>query len=574
MKRLFVFLKPYRLPIAVALFLMLVELSVELIQPILMAKIIDDGILQKDLRTVYLWSGVLVGLSALAFISGIVNSFVSSHVSQSFGYDVRKSLFEKVQSFSFTNLDKIPTSSLVTRMTNDVTALQNTVFMGLRIMLRAPLLVIGGTIMALIVNFRLSFILLVSIPIVIFFLIWIMNKAGKLFKSVQERLDQVNVVMRENLTGMRLIKAFLKKDFEISRFHNASEQLQKKMVASFRLIETTMPILLLVMNLSIIIILWFGSERIAAGNMNVGEVVAIINYATRITASFSMFSWLIMALSRARASSQRINEVFDTEIDLLDSLDVDASAEIKAGKVQFKSVSFRYPGTEAPVLRDISFTAGSGETVVILGATGSGKTSLFQLIPRLYDPYDGEVLIDGRNIKEIQLDKLRKIIGVVPQEAHLFTGTVRENIAWGKANASHDDIVEAAENAQIHDTIMKLPLQYDTMIGQKGVNLSGGQKQRLSIARALVRKPRILLLDDSTSALDLQTEADLLEALKQYSCTTLIITQKISTAKKADLILLIEDGKLIAKGTHEQLVKSNLLYQKIYQSQFGEEAIR
>lgn len=574
MKRLFVFLKPYRLPIAVALFLMLVELSVELIQPILMAKIIDDGILQKDLRTVYLWSGVLVGLSALAFISGIVNSFISSHVSQSFGYDVRKSLFEKVQSFSFTNLDKIPTSSLVTRMTNDVTALQNTVFMGLRIMLRAPLLVIGGTIMALIVNFRLSFILLVSIPIVIFFLVWIMNKAGKLFKSVQERLDQVNVVMRENLTGMRLIKAFLKKDFEIRRFRNASGQLQKKMVASFRLIETTMPILLLVMNLSIIIILWFGSGRIAAGNMNVGEVVAIINYATRITASFSMFSWLIMALSRARASSQRINEVFDTEIDLLDSIDVGASAEIKAGKVQFNSVSFRYPATEAPVLRDISFTAGSGETVVILGATGSGKTSLFQLIPRLYDPYDGEVLIDGRNIKEIQLDKLRKKIGVVPQEAHLFTGTVRENIAWGKANSSHDDIVEAAENAQIHDTIMKLPLQYDTMIGQKGVNLSGGQKQRLSIARALVRKPRILLLDDSTSALDLQTEAHLLEALKKYSCTTLIITQKISTAKKADLILLIEDGKLIAKGTHEQLVKSNLLYQKIYQSQFGEEAIR
>ncbi|RFU69502.1 ABC transporter ATP-binding protein [Bacillus sp. V59.32b] len=573
MKKIFSFLKPYKLPIAVALSLMLVELSVELIQPILMAKIIDDGISQKDLSTVYLWSGVLVGLSVLAFICGIANSFVSSHVSQGFGYDVRKGLFEKVQSFSFTNLDKIPTSSLITRMTNDVSALQNTVFMGLRIMLRAPLLVIGGTIMALLVNFRLSFILLVSIPIIIFFLIWIMNRAGKLFKSVQEKLDHVNGVMRENLTGMRLIKAFLRKEYEINRFENASEQLKKKMVASFRLIETTMPILLLVMNLSIIIILWFGREQIAAGDMNVGELVAIINYATRITASFSMFSWLIMALSRARASSQRINEVFDTEVDLLDSIDVEASAEIRTGKVEFKSVSFRYPTTEVPVLRDISFTAGSGDTVAIMGATGSGKTSLFQLIPRLYDPDDGEVLVDGRNVKQIQLDSLRKQIGVVPQEAHLFTGTVHENISWGKASASDEAIIEAAINAQIHETIMKLPMQYDTMLGQKGVNLSGGQKQRLSIARALVREPRILLLDDSTSALDLKTEARLLHALKKYSCTTLIITQKISTARKADLILLIEDGSLIAKGTHEQMLKGNALYQKIYQSQFGEEAL-
>jgi ATP-binding cassette subfamily B multidrug efflux pump len=346
----------------------------------------------------------------------------------------------------------------------------------------------------------------------------------------------------------------------------------KKTAASLRLIETTMPVLLLVMNMSIIVILWFGGKQIAAGDIKVGEVVAIVNYATRITASFSVFSWLIMVLARARASSQRIHEVLETDNDLHDSRNADALAEIKAGKLEFKSVTFQYPAADRPVLRNISFTVEPGQTVAILGATGSGKTSLFQLVPRLYDPNGGEVLIDGRNVKEMKLEILRKQIGVVPQEAHLFTGSVRDNIAWGKEHASNEEIIRAAVSAQIHDTIMKLPNQYDTMIGQRGVNLSGGQKQRLSIARALVREPKILLLDDSTSALDLQTEAKLLRALKDYTCTTLIITQKINTAKEADLILLLEDGKLIAKGSHEQLLKTDALYQKICHSQNGEEA--
>ncbi|MDQ0219131.1 ABC transporter ATP-binding protein [Peribacillus cavernae] len=572
MKKIFSFLKPYRLPMTVALFLMLFELGVELIQPILMAKIIDEGIIKKDLSTVYLWGGVMVGISILAFVGGIVNSFASSHVSQSFGYDVRKSLFEKVQAFSYANLDQIPTSSLVTRMTTDVTIIQNTVFMGLRVMMRAPLLIIGGTIMALVVNVTLALVLLFSIPVLLFFLVWIMGKAGKRFKAVQERLDQVNIVMRENLMGMRLIKAFLRKDFEINRFQDVNEQLKRKTVSSLRLIETTMPILLLVMNISTIFILWFGNRYIAAGDIKVGEVVAIVNYATRITASFSVFSWLIMVFSRARASSQRINEVFDTEINLLDSENMDTSTGIKAGKVEFRTVSFQYPDTETSVLQNVSFIVEPGETVAILGAAGSGKTSLFQLIPRLYDPNKGEVMIDGQDVKTIKLASLRNQIGVVPQEAHLFTGSVRENIIWGKENAKNDEIIRAAERAQIHDTIMKFPKQYDTVLGQKGVNLSGGQKQRLSIARALVREPRILLLDDSTSALDLHTEAKLLHALKEYTRTTLIITQKISTAIEADSILLMEDGRLIAKGSHAQLLGNNVLYQRIYQSQFGEEA--
>ncbi|GAA0321560.1 ABC transporter ATP-binding protein [Bacillus carboniphilus] len=574
MLRVLSMLKPYKLPMGVAWFFMLVELVVELWHPILMAKIIDDGILQEDLSVVLTWGGIMVGMSLLAFFSGITNSFYAAHVGQSFGYDVRKTLFTKIQSFSFANFNKFPTSSLITRMTNDVTQIQNTVFMSLRIMLRAPLLVLGGTIMALFVNVKLALIFLIAIPILISFLLWVMKKAGSLFQSVQARLDGVNSVMRENLTGMRLIKAFLRWRHEVKRFTKANEDLMDRTVAALRLIESTMPVLLLVMNLGIMGILWFGSIEVAAGGIQVGEVVAIINYATKITLAISMFSFIIMAFSRAKASASRISDVLETEIDLVDTEKMDLRKKLSEGKIEFDSVSFHYPGTETVVLEDISFTAKPGETIAIMGATGSGKSSLFQLIPRLYDANKGSVLIDDQDIQSLKLENLRKQIGFVPQEALLFTGSVSENIAWGKENASMEEIVEAAKHAQIHDTVLKLPHGYDTRIGQKGVNLSGGQKQRLSIARALVRKPKILLLDDSTSALDLKTEAKLLQALKTYSCTTLIITQKVSTAMEADHILLLEDGKLLTTGHHEELLKNSSLYQKIYQSQFGEESLK
>ncbi|PLT33038.1 ABC transporter ATP-binding protein [Bacillus sp. V5-8f] len=573
MRKLAFFLKPYKLPIAVALFLMLFELAVELIQPLLMAKIIDEGVLQKDLRVVYLWGSILVGVSILAFIGGIVNSYAAAHVSQGFGFDMRKSLFHKVQSYSFTNLDKFPASSLITRLTGDVTILQNTVFMGLRIMMRAPLLVIGGTVMALLVNAKLAFILLITIPILVYFLFWIMGRAGRLFREVQSRLDTVNGIMRENLNGMRLIKAFIRQDFENTRFRHATERLKEKTEASLRLIETTLPILLFVLNIGVIVILWFGSQQIISGDAQVGEVVAIVNYVTRITASFSVFSWLIMAMSRAGASAQRLNEVFSTNIDLLDLEDGDESCEIKVGSVEFCQVSFQYPAAATHVLQNISFVVKPGETVAILGGTGSGKTSLFQLIPRLYDPDGGKVLIDGTDVKKFKLDTLRKQIGVVPQEAHLFTGSIRENIAWGKEEATDEEILTAAKDAQIHGTIETLPKRYETMVGQKGVNLSGGQKQRLSIARALVRRPKILLLDDSTSALDANTESRLLEALEKYQCTTFIITQKIITAKSADLVLLLDNGVLIAQGSHEELLRSEPLYKSIFESQYREEAL-
>ncbi|MEJ9229257.1 ABC transporter ATP-binding protein/permease [Peribacillus butanolivorans] len=573
MKKLFSFLKPYRLLITLALFLMIVELGVELLQPLFIAKIIDDGILQKDLSVVIKWGSIMVGLSIFSFLGGIVNSFTASHVSQSFGHDVRKSLFGKIQAFSFANLNNIPTSSLITRMTNDVTQLQNTVFMGLRIMARAPLIVLGGAIMAITVNLKLSLVLVISIPILVFFLGWVMKRAAKLFKLVQKKLDNVNSVMRENLIGMRLIKAFLRKEHEIKRFDEANDELKRKTVTSLRLIETTMPVLMLVMNLAILVILWLGSEFIATGDIQVGEVAAIVNYATRIAASLSVFSWLIMVISRAKASAERVTEIFETPIDLDEGKMESQSGAIKAGSIEFQDVSFRYPGSGTPVLKNLSFTVEAGESLAIIGATGSGKTSLFQLIPRLYEVEGGSIYIDSQDVKNIPLDSLRKRIGYVPQEALLFSGSIKNNIAWGKENATMEELMTAAEHAQVHETVMKLPKQYETQLGQKGVNLSGGQKQRLSIARALVRRPKILLLDDSTSALDLKTESKLLNALKSYTCTTLIITQKISTAMEADKILLLENGEMLAEGKHEELIKTSTLYRKIVHSQFGEEGI-
>lgn len=573
MKKFSSFLKPYWLLIILALSLMIVELGVELLQPLFIAKIIDDGILQKDLSVVIKWGSVMVGLSVFSFLGGIVNSFTASHVSQSFGHDVRTSLFGKIQAFSFANLNNIPTSSLITRMTNDVTQLQNTVFMGLRIMARAPLIVIGGAIMAIAVDLKLSLVLVISIPVLVFFLGWIMKRAAKLFKLVQKKLDNVNGVMRENLIGMRLIKAFLRKEHEIGRFDDANEELKRKTVSSLRLIETTMPVLMLVMNVAILIILWLGSEFITTGDIQVGEVVAIVNYATRIAASLSVFSWLIMVISRAKASAERVTEIFETSIDIDEGKEESKSGAVNGGGIKFLDVSFRYPGTETPILKNLTFSIDPGESLAIIGATGSGKTSLFQLIPRLYEVESGSIQIDGQDLKDIPLNSLRNRIGYVPQEALLFSGTIKNNVAWGKEGASMEEIMAAAMHAQVHETVMKLPKQYETQLGQKGVNLSGGQKQRLSIARALVRKPKILLLDDSTSALDLKTESKLLAALKDYTCTTLIITQKISTAMEADKILLLESGQVLALGKHQDLMQTSDLYRKIVRSQFGEEGI-
>ncbi|RLL45085.1 ABC transporter ATP-binding protein [Oceanobacillus piezotolerans] len=571
MKHVVSFLKPYKLPAVIAFSLMLLELSVELLLPLFLGKMINEGVMNQNIDNIIIWGSLMIGLSLFAFAAGIINSFFSSHVSSSFGYDLRQKLFEKIQAFSFNNLNQYPTSGLVTRFTNDVRQVQNTIFMGLRIMAKAPLIVLGGVIMAFVVNSRLAIIFLFTVPFLILFLLILLKFASKMFRRVQGNVDRVNTVMQENLIGMRLIKAFNRKGFEKDRFNEANINLAASTRKTFRFIEASTPVLFLVMNLSIVFILWFGNTYITSNITNVGEVVTVVNYALRVSMSISMFSFIIMAISRTKASAERIGEVFDAEIDLTDQINAENKTTVTHGKVEYKQVAFFYQNTSKKVINNISFTVQSGERLALMGATGAGKTSLVQLIPRLYDASEGEILIDNVPIKNFRLNELRLTIGYVPQSPLLFSGTIKDNIAWGKQGATEKEIIQAAKDAQIHRTIMDLPNQYDTRVGQKGVNLSGGQKQRISIARALIRKPKILILDDSTSALDLETEAKLLEAIQHYHCTMFIITQKVSTARNANKIILLNEGEILAQGTHELLLSETKLYKKIVESQSGKE---
>lgn len=571
MKKVLSFLKPYTITIIIAYTLTFIELTIELLLPFFLGLMINEGIVNKNLSNIVMWGSIMVGLAFLSFISGILNSFYSSHTSNRFAYDIREKLFAKVQAFSFKNLDEYPTSALITRFTNDVKQVRDTIFMGLRIMTRAPLMIIGGVMMAFIVNFKLSMIFLITVPLLVTFVLGVLRTASRLFQTVQRKLDMVNRIMQENLSGMRLIKAFLRRDYEENRFTEANEDLANMTRKTFRFVETSMPILLFVMNLSLIFILWYGNIQSVASEIAVGDVVAIINYALRISMAISMLTFITMSFSRMKASSERLREVLDVDIDLVDHEDADQTLRLSQGKIQFKNVSFAYHRSKRNILNNLSFTVEPYEKLAIIGTTGSGKTTLFQLIPRLYDAQEGEILLDDQPITNYRLEKLRNSIGYVPQSPLLFSGTVRENIAWGKNDATMDEIIDAAKAAQIHSLIMQLPKHYETHISQRGVNLSGGQKQRISIARALVRQPKILMFDDSTSALDLATESRLLQALENYNCTILMITQKISTAMNADRILLMDHGKILAFGTHQQLMQQSDLYYRIVESQFGKE---
>ena len=553
--------------VIVALLFMLIELSVELVQPLLIAVIIDDGILAGDQQAIVLWGSIMLGISLLAFVAGIINTFIASHIVQSYGFDIRQALFRKVQAFTMATFLKFPTASLITRLTTDVTITQNLIFMGLRIMLRAPLLVVGSIIMSFIVNPYLAMFLVIGAPFLVVFL-YIMSRNGlKLFGEVQKRVDQVTRKIQENLQAVRLIKAYLRGNFESSRFATVAANLKMDNVKAFRIMELILPVLLFIMNASLLAVLWFGAKEIRTGNVGLGELVAIINYAMRMTGAFSMFAFIIIFFSRAKASSERMEEVLLVEegIEVINTDSEEATPRI--GEIEFQHVSFHYPTTDIPVLRDVSFKVKPGSKLAIMGATGSGKSTLLNLIPRFFDATEGTILIDGIDVKEWPLKELRKIIGLVPQQSILFTGSIEENLGWGDQSATEELLREAANQAQIHDSIEQFPDQYNTRVGQKGVNLSGGQKQRLSIARALVRKPEILLLDDSTSALDVSTENALWEALEEENATMLVITQKIRTAKGADYILLLEEGQVSAYGTHDELLKDSSLYKAIAESQ-------
>ncbi|ELK46342.1 ABC transporter ATP-binding protein [Halobacillus sp. BAB-2008] len=563
MRYVLAYTKTYKSSASIALILMLLELVVELVQPLLMAKIIDDGILQEQYSVVALWGGILLLLSLTAFAAGITNSFYASRFSQGVGYDLRRDLFRQVQAFTDENFQRIPTPSLVTRVTNDVIQIQNFLFMFVRIGLRAPLFIVFALIMAFTIDVRLAVIMLGSVPFLLVFLYFVLTKGVRLFRNVQTKLDALNTVIRENLTGIRLIKGFHRQAHEKDRFSERNDDLVKQNKRALWLVETAMPVVMLGMNVVILFLLFFGGEWLRAGDLQAGEVVAIINYATRILFTFSVFTFLIMVFSRAYASAVRLEEVGREDTDIAEPSSP-VTKELQ-GSVTFQDVSFERSGE--CVLQEISFQIEAGQTVGILGETGSGKTSLLHLIPRLYEKNSGQLSLDGEELENFALLPLRKKISLVPQDVHLFSGSVRENIAWGKEDATEEEVKEAAERAQIHSFISSLPDGYDTEIGQKGVVFSGGQKQRLSIARALVRKPKILLLDDSTSALDAHTEQRLFQALNELRCTVFIVAQKISSVENADTILLLQNGRLIANGTHEELLDSNDFYREVHATQ-------
>lgn len=568
MGRVLIYLRPYGKWMALAWLFMLTELIIELWQPLLMGKIIDEGIMKQDVAAIFTWGAVMLGASLLAFASGIANSFAAAYVGQEYGFALRTALFAKIQSFSLARIEQLSPASLVTRMTNDVTQVQNMLFMSLRIALRAPLLVVFGVAMAFVVHARLALVLAVAVPLSAAFLLWVVQRAAASFSAVQRALDRVNGVMRENLAGMRLIKAWMRKKYEEKRFAATNDVLMERTMSVLRLVETITPVLLIVMNTAIVAVLLFGRHYIEDGTASAGQVVAVVNYATRATAALSMFTFITMAFSRARASAARLAELLEVPEERSGEHRADEPI-VRRGEIRFEHVSFRYPDSELDALSDVSFVIHAQETAAILGATGSGKSTLLQLIPRLYEPSGGRVLIDGVDVREFSAEQLRTAVRFVPQEVLLFSGTVADNLRFGNITASMEELVQAARDAQIHETITRFPDGYDARIGQKGVNLSGGQKQRLSIARALVGQPRVLLLDDSTSALDAETEAKLLAALRKYACTTVMVTQKVSTAMAADTILLLEDGRLIAQGSHEQLLATSDLYRRIVATQEG-----
>lgn len=566
------YLMRYKGYVAFAIALMLIELAVEVMQPLMMSKVIDDGIVAGNVDSILLWGGLLIGTTLLAFGIGIASSFYSAHVSQNFGFDLRQGLYESIQRMSYNTFSKFQEASLLTRISNDVNGVQNAVFMGMRIMLRAPLLVITSLIMALALNAKLAIYLLIAFPILAVFLGWLMIRNNTLFRIVQTKLDQVNKVMQQSLMSVRLIRVFGRMSHENKQFQQQNEQLRARTVTTMIFAELANPIVLILINSCILLMLWAARHQIAAGMpVTVGEIVAVVNYAMRITGALSMISMIVNAIARASASMQRIDEVFvaaDREQE--EGSENREQLHIK-GDICFSGVGFTYPESNMNTLSDVSFNVESGQLLAIMGATGSGKSSILQLIPRMYHADSGIITIDHKPVEHYDLHQLRMNIGYVPQEIMLFSGTVADNIRWGKLDATMDEVMEAAKLAQIHDTIMELPQGYDTMIGQKGVNLSGGQKQRLSIARALARKPAILLLDDCTSALDVETENKLLDAIAQLSCTVLLVTQKMSTTVRANAVLIVDDGKVVSQGTHEQLLLHSSLYRKIYQSQRGKE---
>ncbi len=578
MYRLVSFLKPYRKECIVGPIFKLLEAILELIMPTIMALIINNGVIRNDLDYIIRIGGLMVLMAVLGFGSSVICQYYAARASQGFGTTLRNKIFEHISSLSHAEIDKFGTPSLINRITNDVNQLQLAIAMLIRLVIRAPFICIGAIIMAMILDFQLSLILIAATPVFGTILYFIITRSSPLYRKSQERLDKIALLIRENLLGVRVIRAFAKNKSEKIRFDKANDDLTGIVIKVSKISALLNPVTSLVMNGAIIAILWYGGLRINTGRLSQGEIIAYVNYITQILLALVVVSNLIILFTRAYASAVRVNEVLNTRSSIVEnnvSNKSDVSNKSGTGNdeavIIFDNVSFGYNITGDLALKNVSVKIKHGETVGIIGSTGTGKSTFVNLIPRFYDAVNGEIYVDGINVKDYALNELRCKIAVVPQKSLLFSGTVAENIRWGKEDASDEDVMAAAKIAQADEFISNLPEGYNTKVSRGGTNFSGGQKQRIAIARALVAKPKILILDDASSALDFATEAALKKALNQYcrNMTVLIVSQRVSTVKHLDKIIVFDDGHIEGIGTHDELLKDCRVYKEICLSQLS-----
>ncbi|EFS6814075.1 ABC transporter ATP-binding protein [Listeria monocytogenes] len=566
-------LKPYWLSITAVLVLTFGQVIGQLYLPTLMSNIIDKGVVTGD--TDYIWStGMqMLLISFASVILSVIVVYLASRISMGFGKDLRDKIFTKVEDFSLQEFDKVGTSSLITRTTNDVVQIQNVLYMMMRLMVMAPIMLLGGIIMAVGRDAKLSLIFVVVLPLLLLLVVILGGKAMPMFKSLQKKMDKLNRVIREGLTGIRVVRSFNRNEDELEKFEEANADYATTAIKVNRLLSLMSPLMMLLMNLTSIAIVWIGSIFIGNGDMQVGDLMAFIQYAMQIMMSFMMLSAVFIMIPRAGASAERINEVLDMNAEILNPENPKTSTP--PAKLSFENVTFRYEGAEKPVIEDITFEANAGETVAIIGSTGAGKSTLINMIPRFYDVESGVVKINGIDVREMDQSSLRQKIGLVPQKAVLFTGTIASNMRYGKEDATDEEIWAALRIAQAENFVSKLANGLGSRVEQGGNNFSGGQKQRLSIARSLIRKPEIYIFDDSFSALDFKTDAKLREALKAETteAVTLIVAQRITSVVNSDQIIVMNEGKITGIGTHEELKESNQIYQEIMRSQLSEEEI-
>lgn len=573
-KRYKSYILPYKSAFILGPLMMVTEVLGEILLPKFMSMIINHGVAQKDGGYILKMGLVMAITSFLMAAGGILGAYFAAKASISFTSDLRRDLFARVQQFSFKNIDTFSTGSLVTRLTNDIQQVQNLIMMGLRMMLRAPGMFLGALVMAFWMNAELAAVILVVIPLLTAAIVWILRTAYPRFTAMQKALDTLNSGIQEVLTNVRVVKSFVREDYEEKRFADTNRELKEAGLRALKIVIATMPVMMFAMNVTTLAVVWFGGNLIIGGRMAVGDLTAFTTYIVQILMSLMMLSMVFLQSSRAMASIRRIDEVLDEPIDLSDENASQKDRKVEKGRVEFKDVSFSYREGGEPVLSHISLTAEPGETIGILGATGSGKTSLVQLIPRLYDVTEGSVRVDGIDVREYSLKNLRDGVGMVLQKNVLFSGTIEENLRWGDETATEEEVRRAAVYAQADSFVNSFAEGYKTEMGQGGVNVSGGQKQRLCIARALLKKPKILILDDSTSAVDTATEAAIRTAFREdlKDTTKFIIAQRLSSLEYADRILVLEDGRMIGEGTQEKLLASCEAYREIYETQYGKRA--